>query len=299
MHPVSALEFLGGIGTMQQLRQLSSRSDVDRCVASGDLIRSQRGRYVLPGTEESLATAHSMTGIVSHTSAALLWGWEVRQQPDKPHVTVRRGRRVQPEMRSRAHLHYAELRPDDIVDGRTNRLRTLRDCLAGLPLDDAMAVADSALRHRAVTHDALQRLAHGIRGPGAGQARFVAEHASALAANPFESALFAISTEVPGLNLQRQVSIHGPDGFIGRADLANDELLVIVEAESHSFHSRRGDLRRDCQRYTSFVLNGWLVLRFAWEDVMHERDYVLRELTRLRDLAVKLAVVQKAVCAAA
>ncbi|MFP5253237.1 MAG: hypothetical protein ACLGH4_05525 [Actinomycetes bacterium] len=48
----------------------------------------------------------------------------------------------------------------------------------------------------------------------------------------------------------------------------------MVECESHSWHSRRGALRRDCRRYTKLVLLGWPVLRFAWEDVMFHPDYV-------------------------
>lgn len=53
-------------------------------------------------------------------------------------------------------------------------------------------------------------LAGGIRGPGAPQARRVAQEASHLAANPFESVLRAIALDVPGLNLRPQVVIAGP-----------------------------------------------------------------------------------------
>ncbi len=48
----------------------------------------------------------------------------------------------------------------------------------------------------------------------------------------------------------------------------------VVEAESHSWHSKRGALRRDCRRYTKLVLLGWRVLRYAWEDVMFYPEYV-------------------------
>jgi hypothetical protein len=33
-------------------------------------------------------------------------------------------------------------------------------------------------------------------------------------------------------------------------------------------------LKRDCERYNAFVLEGWLVIRFAWEHVMFHADYV-------------------------
>ena len=292
MHPTTALEELGGIATLRQLRTMCARGDLARCLAGGDVIRSTRGRYTLPTTESSLAIAHELTAVVSHSSAALLWGWEVRLPPPIPHVTVRRNRKVTPGMRAKAQLHFADLGEDDVTNGRTGRRRTLIDCLAGLPQDDALAVADSALRHGDITHTALVALAEQIRGPGATRARFVAKHASALAANPFESALRSISLEVPGLDLRPQVNLFGLRGFLGRPDLTNTDLFVIVEAESHSFHSRRGDLRADCQRYTCFVVEGWLVIRFAWEDVIHERAYVRRELQALLALAVKQAMLR-------
>jgi len=67
------------------------------------------------------------------------------------------------------------------------------------------------------------------------------------------------------------------------------ERRLVVEAESHSFHSRRGALRRDCRRYTKLVLLGWRVLRFAWEDVMFEQGYV-REC--LEEMAALIATEQ-------
>ena len=33
-------------------------------------------------------------------------------------------------------------------------------------------------------------------------------------------------------------------------------------------------LRADARRYNAFVVNGWLVLRFCWEDVMFHPDEV-------------------------
>jgi very-short-patch-repair endonuclease len=64
---------------------------------------------------------------------------------------------------------------------------------------------------------------------------------------------------------------------------------LVVEAESFEFHGRRKALKRDCERYTALVLNGWTVIRFAWEHVMHEPEYVatcLRQLATLERPAV-------------
>jgi hypothetical protein len=44
-------------------------------------------------------------------------------------------------------IHVGDLHPSEVDDGRTTKSRTLTDCLRGLPFDEALAVADSALRH--------------------------------------------------------------------------------------------------------------------------------------------------------
>ncbi len=160
-----------------------------------------------------------------------------------------------------------------MVGGVTSVDRTLADCLRSLPFDEALAVADSALRHRAVTRKRLVEIAAAVRGPGAPQARRVAREATPLAANPFESVARAISLEVTGLDLRPQVVVRDRSGR-GRVDLLDRDRRLVVECESHSFHSRRGALRRDCRRYTKLVLLGWRVLRFAWEDVMFHPDHV-------------------------
>jgi very-short-patch-repair endonuclease len=77
------------------------------------------------------------------------------------------------------------------------------------------------------------------------------------------------------------VRITAPD-FFARPDLVDADLMVVVEADSNTWHNAsRAQLRRDCRRYTGLVVRGWLVVRFAWEDVMFEPAYVRSELVRL------------------
>ncbi len=266
---------LGGVATRRQLISATSRRDFDRAVRSGAIVRDAHGRYALPSAQDAVRAAHALTGVVSHRSAALRKGWEVKTVPERPDVTVRRNRRIPASRRADVCLHRADLTPADLdPDGiSTSVERTLIDCMRLLPFDEALAVADSALRHRSITKARLVELSDGIRGPGAPQARRVAREASGLAANPFESGLRAIGYGVPGLHLEPQVVIADREGR-GRADLVDRELRLVVEAESHTLHSRRGALRRDCRRYTKLTLLGWRVLRFAWEDVMFHPDYV-------------------------
>ncbi len=264
---------LGGVATRRTLIAAASRKAFDEAVRRGAIVRDAHGRYALPSAKAATRAAHALNGVLSHRTAALHWGWEVKTVPDLPDVVVRRNRTIAPERRVGVELHRANLTPAEVDGPATSRERTLSDCMRTLPFDEALAIADSALRHRSISKTRLIEIADAIQGPGAPQARRVAREATHLAANPFESVLRAIALDVPGLDLRPQVVIADPTGR-GRADLVDRERRWVVEAESHSWHSRRGALRRDCRRYTKLVLLGWRVLRFAWEDVMFEQDYV-------------------------
>jgi very-short-patch-repair endonuclease len=267
------LRQLGGVATRRELLKRATRHDVDTAVRDGVIVKEAHGRYALPAANTARRAANRLTGVVSQRSAALLHGWEVKTVPEKPDVTVRRKRHLTPAQREEVTPHWADLTPDEIRQGVTTVERTLVDCMRSLPFDEALAIADSALRHRSISKHGLVELASGLRGRGAAQARRVAAEATHLAANPFESVARAIGLEVVGLDLKPQVVIRDRTGK-GRADLVDRERRLVVECESHSWHSKRGALRRDCRRYTKLVLLGWRVLRFAWEDVMFHPDYV-------------------------
>ncbi|WP_244930501.1 DUF559 domain-containing protein [Nocardioides sp. W7] len=226
----------------------------------------QRGRYALPTVDDALAAAHRLTGVVSGLSAALHWGWAVQTVPDRPVVTVPRGRRIRSATAGAVSLHVADLGADDVDGIVTSKDRTLLDCLRREPFDSALAVADSALRD-GFPRPRLLAITRDARGPGATQARQVAQSADARAANPFESVLRAIAGRVEGLSVVPQVSIREPH-FLGRPDLVDERLRIILEADSFEWHGGRTALARDARRYNAFVVAGWLVLRFSWEDVM-------------------------------
>ena len=273
------LRQMGGVSSRRDLLSRVPRRKVDKALRDGTIVKESYGRYALPAAESSRRAANRLTGVVSYRSAALLHGWEVKTVPEWPDVTVRRKRHLSPSQRYQVTPHWADLAPHEVRRGVTTVERTLADCLRWLPFDEALAIADSALRHRSISKFRLEELAGSLRGPGAEQARRVAREATHLAANPFESVARAIALDVDGLDLRAQVVIRDSTGR-GRADLVDRERRLVVECESHSWHSRRGALRRDCRRYTKLVLLGWRVLRFAWEDVMFHPDYVRECLTQ-------------------
>jgi very-short-patch-repair endonuclease len=98
------------------------------------------------------------------------------------------------------------------------------------------------------------------------------------AANPFESVLRAICLDIPRLQVRPQVLLTSVDPWV-RPDLVDEGHRIILEADSFEWHGDRAALRRDAKRYNLLVVDGWLVLRFSWEDVMFDQDYVRRVVT--------------------
>ena len=56
--------------------------------------------------------------------------------------------------------------------------------------------------------------------------------------------------------------------------MADVRLRIVIEADSFAFHGAREQLRKDCWRYDELVSRGWVVLRFAWEQVMFAPEWV-------------------------
>ena len=273
MDPVIALTRLGGCATWGQLVTMCTHHALKKAVLRGDIVRLARGRYALPLVLTHRRDAHRLGATLSHLSAAAVHSWPVKSPPDRPWVTVRRKRHLASELRRGVHVSWRDLAPDEVVDGVTTPLRTVIDCAIRLPFDEALAVADSALRSGTVRRQELIDAAATVRGPGASQARRVAAAADDRAANPFESVLRAICLDIPGLDVTPQSQVTG-DGIWAVVDLADERLRLVIEAEGFEFHGTRRGLVRDCRRYTEITVVGWSVLRFTWEDVMFRAAWV-------------------------
>ncbi|MCW2796425.1 DUF559 domain-containing protein [Nocardioides sp.] len=222
------------------------------------------------------------------TSAALRHGWAVKTPPDKPHVLVSRGRKLGPAQRV-AVVHRGELARNEIDGLCTSVEFTLEQCLRRLPFDEALGIADSALRE-GVDPGVMTAIADAARGPGSPQIRRVAREATPKSANPFESALRAIALDTPGLSVRPQVVISdGP--FAVRPDLVDEDLRLVLEADSFEWHGGRAALTSDARRYNMLVVNGWIVLRFSYEDVMFHPADVRRVLVAAVGLAELLTKV--------
>jgi very-short-patch-repair endonuclease len=264
---------LGGVATRDMLVRLTSRKALDDALQAGELVRVNRGRYAVPGVQEGTQLALEVTGHVCLVSAALAHGWKVKTVPERPQIAVPKDRRIDAARRDEMHLTWVDLRDEHVEGLCTTAARTLEMCGRRLPFDEALTIADSALRD-GFPRPELDALARAARGPGAARLRRVAAHADGRADNPFESVLRATALDVPGLHVVPQVRIRGDLGLVVRSDLVDQRLRIVLEADSFEWHGDRAALRRDARRYDLLVANGWIVLRFAWEDVMHDQAWV-------------------------
>lgn len=271
------LERLGGVATWTQLVSLTSRRQLERAVGDETIVRLSRGRYAVTTAREARQAAHRVTGIVMGCSAAAHWGWSMKWQPSRPEIAVPRGRKVAVSVQLDLDVRWRQLEPPDVVDGWvTSPLRTVLDCVRALPADEALAIADSALRSGRVTPAQLLRAAETSPARGHAVAVRVAAAADRRAANPFESVLRSIALDVPGLLLVPQVRIESTrtGRLTGRVDLADERLKIVAEADSFEFHGERALMERDRFRYDELAVDGWLVLRFTWLQVMKHATWV-------------------------
>lgn len=267
---------------MRRLVAVTSRNAVRRALSDGRIERAGR-KLVLPEVEQHHRAAVELTGVLSHLSAAQHWGWAVKSPPDLPWVTVKRNRKLDADMRAAHHLVYATLAEAEVEGGVTTPVRTVIDCAKRLSFDEALAVADSALRSGRVTKTELVAAARKVQGRGRTQAMRVAREATHLAANPFESVLRALVLEFPVLVVEPQGRVV-TRSLVLHPDLVDRDHGVVFEADSHEFHTSKPAHELDCERFTALGLAGWLVLRFSWEQVILRPDYVravLGELVRL------------------
>ena len=279
MDPVGALAQLGGYASRSALVGHGvTRHALYRALDQGRIVRLQRGVYGLglpSGTTTLAAATVSLRGVASHDSAAVLWDLEMVHQP-RYRVTV-------PRNRSRARFEGVDVRRADVGETEvrhglrvTSALRTVLDCARDLSLPEAVVIADSALRHGLITIQELRRAAGGARGRAAGRVQRVAALADPRCGSVLESLLRVLLVEAGLLPDRTQHAIYDDSGrLVAIVDFAWLRARLIVEADGFEFHRDRSDYRKDRRRANAYCRYDWRLLRFSWEDVRFDPDYVI------------------------
>lgn len=74
-----------------------------------------------------------------------------------------------------------------------------------------------------------------------------------------------------------QVEFHDDDGFVARPDVVFEDVKLVVEVDSWTWHTDRQRRRADARRQNRLERLGCTVLRFFREDVFFDSDRVVAE----------------------
>jgi very-short-patch-repair endonuclease len=286
-----------GLVTSAQAVKALGPSRKQRWVSQRRLVSVQPGVFRVNGAPESwhqavLAAALAADAVVSHRSAAELWG--LIKPAGFVDVSVRPDR--QPCLRPPAILHrIGDLHPELAVERAgmtvTDPIRTVIDLGLVLPKWAVSDALSRGLTTRLFDVAAVERLrdALGRQGRnGTGVIRMVIDE-RLLAAVPEESLLekrFMTLIRRSGLpvpSFQHEVWQGGR--FMARVDAAYPSLRLAIEVDGYDPHSSPAAFQRDRTRQNRLVALGWTVLRFTWHDVVREPGSVAAairgELSRL------------------
>lgn len=250
----------GGVAHTQTARAAGhSPHFVAAAVASGRVIRRRRSWLVVADSPRALHAAAALGGRLTCVSAAErlgLWvphsgGIHVSLRPSAAHLAA-----------TDATLHWAQGPvPVARTDPHEHPLNMLFHVARCLPQADAAAVWESALRTGTVDAEVLARV-----NWRSTRARALAGIAGALSDSGIETAFVQLmrGAAVP---VRQQVWIDGHplDGLIG------DRLGIQLDGFAH--HQAR-DRRRDLRADARLVLRGYTVLRFDYQQVLFDPDYV-------------------------
>ncbi len=285
-----------------ELRRTGSSSDeIDRLVRSGAMTRIRRGAYHSgpEPAEPDIRIAHrrlieatvAQTGpglIVSHMSAAVVHGLPLwSSHLDRVHF-------IRPSdgggtTRRLVRIHGLPLANDEIVvvDGIavTSLARTVLDLACRLPMDQAVAIGDAALRLGVRDADFVALVERAGRRHGIGAARRAIAFLDARAETVGESRSRVMfhANGVPQPDLQFRVSdVSGR--FVARTDFAWESLRTVGEFDGRVKYQRKlrpghdpeAELFREKRREDSVRDLRFEVVRWVNADIDRPADLLNR-----------------------
>ena len=252
-----------------------------------DVVRTSRDTYLPSGLPlrrriEGVLLGAPASSVVSHLTAAALWGYDVPLVKDdgRVHLTVPPEARVRSRADRRIHCSRVP-EPETRLHGgvrRTSPSRTWIDLAGCLPAAALLAVTDQMLA-KGFPQDEFPRILARSRGRrGISTAREVVTVADAQAGSPMESVLRWLIHEagLPRPVLQHVIrDVQGR--FLAQVDMAWPEQRVVVEFDGEVHRDRRVFVK-DLRRQNGIVLADWRVLRFSSADVLGRAAVLLATL---------------------
>jgi very-short-patch-repair endonuclease len=244
--------------------------------AVGHRLLSREGRWM------AAILAMGGEGVLSHRSAAALWG--IRDGGELPEVTVPHWRPARPGLRVYSSSLAEDERTRHLNIPVTSVSRTLLDLAAVLPrprLELAIDRAEALELADPLPLAALLDCHSGRRGAATLRAIL---HEGAVSAQTTASELenrfwaFIRGTDLPRprVNLPIEAAARR---FV--ADIAWPSARLIVELDSRGFHDTALAFESDRARDRALLAAGWRVIRITSRQLRNERAALLADLTRL------------------
>lgn len=279
-----------------------SRATLARRARRGDLLRLRRGTYLRPEeTAPDVETRHRLLlqhtvpllagdAVLSHLTAAVVHGLPVWDDAALGRVQVTRPSAGRGKCRGYVHQHTARLSDEDVTEVGglvvTTLERTVVDLARTLPVEQAVAAGDAALRRDASPERLLDVLERSRGWPGLPVARRVVAFLDARSESAGESAsrVGLHRVGLPPSDLQLEVRDPQDGHLVGRCDFGWRDRRTVGEFDGRVKYGRllrpgdrvedvlyaekrREDALRDC---------GWQVVRWSWADLYREPLLALR-----------------------
>jgi very-short-patch-repair endonuclease len=246
-----------GVVSLRQLAEAGLGDNAVRHrVKHGGLTRIYRGVYragpIEPPWQREMAAVLATGGVLSHHSAAAVWG--IRPPHDEVHVTVtgearsRTGIRVHRSASVQAAVHHGL--------PLTTAARTLKDIAPLL---------SSAEYDRALEEAQIRGLVPKRRGDEPRFTRSAAERR-------LLALVRAAKLPVPLTNTR----VHGWE-----VDAVWPQHKLVLEVDGYRYHGNRAAFERDRRKDAALIAHGYRVVRVTWLRLVNEPHVVVALLARL------------------
>jgi very-short-patch-repair endonuclease len=263
MDPVTALAEVGGYARWPALAARGvPRSMLLKACRTGAVQRPVRGLFALPTVADEAGLLAAMArGQLSCAHAAAAHGLDVFRLPADVHVRIpERSQRV--VRLPRVLLHRRGQRAESQL---TDLGTTLVDCLGCLPIDEAVATWDSALRTGRMHYSELRALAQ--------RSGALARTALALVDPGSQSVLESVARVVLAQENVGELASQVFVPNVGWVDLVIDHWLVL---ELDGWAAHQATFREDRRRDAELARLGFVVLRFTFADIARRRNWFVQ-----------------------
>lgn len=255
--PIETVARHGVVRRQELLAAGMTRTSIQSEVATGTLIVVSRGLYRTADCPDDVRTAVAAGATLTCMSALKLHGI-TPMCDDKPlHIRRPRHRRRAGEVEGTRECPGRGIEtwpPADSIE------RALAVASAHHDVEEVVAAFDAVLNAKLRTRAELE--AAFAEGPA--HARYLLEISTGLAESALES-VARLRLRALGIKVKAQHHVPGAGHFdllVGRR--------LLVELDGFEYHRDRKQFREDRRRDRRAAELGYTVLRFTWEDIMHD-----------------------------